>query len=158
VSAPYVMVSGPGSANERERAWAEEVGRLLAEAGAVVLCGGLSGVMDAVARGVRSAGGISVGILPGDTRDGASTSLTVALPSGMGETRNALLVRAADVAIAISGEYGTLSEIAFALKIGKPVVGLATWELAKGGQSVEAFRSVETPAEAVDLALSLAGG
>lgn len=158
MNGPYVMVSGPGRANEREMAWAEEVGRLLAEAGAVVLCGGLGGVMDAVARGASSAGGISVGILPGDTRDGASDGLTVALPTGMGETRNALLVRAADVVIAISGEYGTLSEIAFALKIGRPVVGLVTWELAKDGTAVEAFRRVETPAEAVDLAMSLARG
>jgi hypothetical protein len=156
VNPVYVAVSGPGEANDRELAWAEEVGRRLADAGAVVVCGGLGGVMDAVARGVEAGGGISVGLLPGPDRRGAGEHLTVAIPTGVGETRNALLVRAADVLIAIAGEFGTLSEIAFALKVGVPVVGLHTWELGKGGRSVEAFVRASSPEEAVARALELA--
>jgi uncharacterized protein (TIGR00725 family) len=158
MTAPYVMVSGPGEATPEEEAWAEEVGRRLAEAGAVILCGGLSGVMDAAARGARAAGGISVGILPGESRGGSGSNLTVAIPTGMGETRNALLVRAADAVIAISGEFGTLSEIAFALKTKKPVVGLQTWDVSKPGDGNDPIVRVSTPEEAVARALELASG
>jgi uncharacterized protein (TIGR00725 family) len=133
---------------------AEEVGRLLAEAGAVVICGGLGGVMDAAARGVESAGGIAVGLLPGDDRLGASEHLTVSLPTGMGEMRNALIVRAADAVIAIGGEWGTLSEIAFAMRIGKRVVGLETWELSPPGKQIEGILRATTPAEAVRMAVA----
>ncbi|HEX2032129.1 MAG TPA: TIGR00725 family protein [Actinomycetota bacterium] len=157
VTGPYVLVSGPGEATAEEEAWAEEVGRLVAEAGGIVLCGGLRGVMDAAARGARTAGGISVGILPGESRTGSGTSLTVAIPTGVGETRNALLVRAADVVIAISGEFGTLSEIAFALKMGKPVIGLHTWDLSKPGDGVDPIVRVTSPEEAVARALAEAG-
>ena len=152
----YVAVCGPGSATEREVAWAEEVGRLVAEAGGVVVCGGLGGVMDAAARGATQAGGIAVGLLPGSSRAGASPNLTVSLPTGLGETRNTLVVRAADVVIAVSGEFGTLSEMAFALKIGTPVVGLGTWELAKEGRVSDAVVRADTAAEAVARALELA--
>jgi uncharacterized protein (TIGR00725 family) len=149
---PYVAVCGPSLATEQEAAWAEEVGRRLAEAGAIVVCGGLGGVMDAAARGARQAGGMAVGILPGDNRTGASGHLTVAVPSGMGEARNALVVRAADAVIAIAGEFGTLSEIALALKMGKPVVGLATWDLSRAGSQDPVARA-DTPEHAVALAL-----
>ncbi|HWC31635.1 MAG TPA: TIGR00725 family protein [Actinomycetota bacterium] len=154
----YVAVCGPADATEEERALAEEVGRRLAEADAVVLCGGLDGVMDAVARGTAKGGGISIGLLPGEDRADAGTNLTLSLPTGMGEIRNALLVRAADVVIAISGEFGTLSEIAFALRTQKPVVGLDTWELAKAGEPVDAFVRARTPEEAVERSLELARG
>ncbi len=100
---------------------------------------------------------MSIGILPTADRSGASPHLTYSLPTGMHETRNALLVRAADVVIAISGEFGTLSEIAFALKLGVPVVGLSTWELHRGDQAVRAYATVATPAEAVAEALRLSG-
>jgi uncharacterized protein (TIGR00725 family) len=150
---PYVAVCGPGQATGQETEWAEEVGRLLAGAGAILVCGGLGGVMDAAAGGAASAGGTSIGILPGDTRRGSSPHLTVAIPTALGEARNALVVRAADAVIAISGEFGTLSEIALALKVGIPVVGLGTWELAKQGRQVEAIRRASTPAEAVAFAL-----
>jgi uncharacterized protein (TIGR00725 family) len=153
---PYVAVCGAGVASEREAAWAEEVGRLLAEAGAILVCGGLGGVMDAAARGCASAGGTSIGILPSDSRSGASRHLSIAVPTGLGEARNALVVRAADAVIAIGGEFGTLSEIALALKTGTPVVGLGTWELAKGGRAVEAIERVSDPEEAVRRALDLA--
>ena len=149
----YVAVCGSSVGTEEELARAEEVGRLLAEAGAIVVCGGLGGVMDAAARGANAAGGISVGLLPGDDRLGASEHLAVALPTGMGETRNALIVRAADAVIAIGGEWGTLSEIALAMRTGKRVVGLGTWELSRSGRSSDGIVTANSPAEAVTLAL-----
>ncbi|MDP9243146.1 MAG: TIGR00725 family protein [Actinomycetota bacterium] len=150
---PYVAVVGPHDATRTELDQAEEVGAGLARAGAVLVCGGLGGVMHAAAHGCESAGGISVGILPGDDRDPGSPHLTVAISTGMGETRNALVVRTSDAVIAISGEFGTLSEVAFALKIGKPVVGLHTWELSKGGRPVDAIVRVGTAEAAVEEAL-----
>jgi len=150
---PYVAVCGSGQANAREAELAEEVGRMIAEAGAVLVCGGLGGVMDAAARGCEAAGGVSIGILPGDRHEAASPHLTVSIPTGLGEARNALVVRAADAVIAIGGEFGTLSEIALALKAGTPVVGLGTWELAKAGAPVEAIVRAETPEKAVRAAL-----
>jgi uncharacterized protein (TIGR00725 family) len=153
----YIAVVGPNDATQRELDQAEEIGRGLARAGAVLVCGGLGGVMHAAARGSESESGVSIGILPGDDRDPGSPHLSVAISTGMGETRNALVVRTSDAVIAISGEFGTLSEIAFALKIGKPVVGLRTWELSKGGHHAEVITQVESPEEAVTQALRLAG-
>jgi len=138
---------------ERE---AEEIGRRIAEAGAVLVCGGLGGVMDAAARGCVRGSGMSIGILPSATRTGASPALTYSVPTGIGEMRNALIVRAADALIAVSGGFGTLSEIAFALKTGVPVVGLRTWGLVRDGAPVEAFVRVDSPEEAVREALRLA--
>ena len=154
----YVAVCGPGVADEREIAWAEDVGRLLAREGAVVVCGGLGGVMEAAARGASAEGGTSIGILPGPHRTGQAEGLSYSIPTGMGEARNALVVRAADAVIAVAGEYGTLSEIALALKIGVPVVGLGTWDLAKDGRPVPAFPAAEDPADAVRMALAAATG
>jgi len=148
----YVAVCGPGSATEEEERWAQEVGRRLAEAGAVVLCGGLGGVMDAAARGAAAAGGAVVGILPGEDRLGASDHLTVAIPTGMGEARNAIIARAADAVIAVGGEWGTLSEIALARKMGKPVVGLATWRFV--GRDEDITRAA-SPEDAVGRVLEL---
>ena len=153
----HVAVVGPASASGPELAAAHEVGRLLATAGAVVICGGLSGVMDAAARGCREAGGMAIGILPGETRDGASPHLAASIPTGMGEARNALVARAADAVIAIGGEFGTLSEIALALKMGRPVVGLRTWSLEREGQANDPIIRAETPEEAVDKALGAIG-
>jgi uncharacterized protein (TIGR00725 family) len=153
----YVAVCGAGEPTAEEAAWAEEIGRAVARAGAVLVCGGLGGVMDAAARGVESAGGTSVGILPGADRDAASSHLTVAIATGLGEARNALVVRAADVVIAVGGEFGTLSEIALALKARVPVVGLGTWELSKRGAPVRAIVRAANPEEAVAVALGLIG-
>jgi uncharacterized protein (TIGR00725 family) len=152
----YVAVCGPGIASAEEETLGEEVGGLLARAGAVVVCGGMTGVMDAAARGAESEGGVSIGILPGPERAGASPHLTYALPTGMSEGRNVLVARAADALIAVAGEFGTLSEMAFALKIGVPVVGLRTWELRRGGAAVQAFTTAETAEDAVARALELA--
>ncbi len=144
--APYVAVVGPGEASERELEEAEAVGRELAAGGAVVVCGGLGGVMAAACRGAVSAGGLTVGILPGADREAANEWVRVAIATGLGEMRNALVVRAADAVVAVGGAYGTLSEIALALKTGVAVVGLGSWE-------IDGVAPAETPAEAVGIAL-----
>lgn len=127
--APYVAVCGPGEATAEESACAEAVGAGLAEAGAVVVCGGLGGVMEAACRGATGAGGVAVGLLPGTDRAAANPYVTVAIPTGLGELRNGLVVRAAGALIAIGGAYGTLSEVALALKTGTPVIGVGSWDL-----------------------------
>jgi uncharacterized protein (TIGR00725 family) len=126
---PYVAVIGPGRASSRELASAEEVGAGLADLGAVVVTGGLGGVMEAASRGARSRRGHTVGILPGDDRAAANGWVEVAITTGMGELRNGLVVRSADVLVAVGGGHGTLSEIALGLKLGRPVVGLGTWAI-----------------------------
>jgi uncharacterized protein (TIGR00725 family) len=153
LSAAYVAVVGASDATPRELDVAEELGRLLARAGAVVVCGGLGGVMHAAARGCASEAGVSVGILPGDDREPASPHLTVAISTGLGEARNAIIARTADAVIAVGGEFGTLSEIALALKMGKIVVGLDTWDLARRGAGVDAVVPATDPADAVAVAL-----
>jgi hypothetical protein len=116
-----VAVIGAGSASAEETATAEAVGAALARAGAVVICGGLGGVMEAAARGAAEAGGLTVGILPGSDASGANAWIRLPLATGMGEARNALVVRAAEAVLAIGGEWGTLSEIALARKMGLDV-------------------------------------
>jgi len=153
----YVAVCGAGVATDEEVRRAEEVGRLLAGEGAVVVCGGLGGVMEAAARGAADEGGVSVGILPGADRSEQAEAITYSIPTGMGEARNALVVRAADALIAIGGEFGTLSEIALALKTGVTVVGLGTWELARHGTRVDAYPLAEDATDAVRLAIEAAG-
>jgi uncharacterized protein (TIGR00725 family) len=152
----YVGVVGPDPAPESVATQAEDVGRLLAKAGAVLVCGGLGGVMEAAARGAAAEAGTSIGLLPGTSRGAANRHITLSIPTGMGEMRNVLVVRASDAVIALAGEFGTLSEIAFALKTGVPVVGLETWELAKAGRRVEPFPVARSPEEAVREALRLA--
>jgi len=147
----YIAVVGAGACNPAEESVAEEVGALLARAGAVVVCGGLSGVMEAACRGARREGGVTVGILPGSDRAAANPHLSVALATGLGELRNGLVVRSADALIAVGGEFGTLSEIAFALKLGKRVVGLGTWELPRRG---DAILRAASAADAVRMALT----
>lgn len=145
----YVAVVGPGDAGPDVEAQAAVVGDALARAGAVVVTGGLGGVMAAASRAAKQAGGATVGVLPGPDRSAANPWVDVALATGMGEARNALVVRTSDVVVALGGGFGTLSEIALALKMGRPVVGLATWDIA----GVERARS---PGEAADRALALA--
>jgi uncharacterized protein (TIGR00725 family) len=122
---------------------------LLGEAGAVVVCGGLGGVMAAACRGAATVGGVCVGLLPGLDRGAANEWVSVAVATGLGELRNGLIVRSCDAVVAVGGAYGTLSEVALALKAGVPVVGLGTWDIA-------GVRAVESAAEAAALALSLA--
>ncbi len=150
------VVGGGGRVPPSVRGAAEDVGRAVAEAGAVLVCGGLGGVMEAACRGAHAGGGLTVGILPGRDRTDANRHVDVAIPTGMGEARNALVVRAADAVVAVDGEYGTLSEIALALQAGIPVVGLGTWELARGGVPDEGVVRAEDPVRAVALALASA--
>lgn len=152
----YISVIGAGQASADEMAAGEEIGRRLAEAGAVLVCGGLGGVMDAAARGCEAAGGTSVGILPGEDGTHASAHLTVRIATGLGEARNAIVARAADAVIAVGGEFGTLSEIALALKMGKPVVGLGTWSLDLEGLPGDPLQRASDPADAVGRALEAA--
>ena len=149
-------MAGPGTPEDSPLAVAEEVGRGLAARGAVLVCGGLGGTMEAACRGAQAAGGTTVGILPGLDRGTGNPFLDVAIPTGLGEARNALVVRAADALIAVGGAFGTLSEIALALKCGTPVIGIGTWELAKGGRQVEAIVRAESARDAVEWALAAA--
>ena len=151
--ARYIGVIGAGEPDPATEKTAEEIGRLLAEGGAVLVCGGLGGVMEAACKGAKSAGGTTIGILPGPDRRHGNPYLDVALPTGMGEMRNALIVRASDAVIAVAGEFGTLSEIAFALKTGVPVIGIDTWDLSKHGHVDATILRASSPRAAVDLAL-----
>jgi uncharacterized protein (TIGR00725 family) len=150
----YVAVVGAGDATEEEEHEAERVGRGLAEAGAVVVCGGLGGVMAAACRGAKSAGGATLGILPGADRAAANEHVDLAVATGMGEMRNALIVRSADALIVVGGEFGTLSEMALALKAGKPVVALGGWELSRRGEPAEAILRATSAEDAVARALA----
>lgn len=125
----YVAVCGASDPDPEQRELAREVGRRLAEAGAVVLCGGLGGVMEAVAEGASNAGGTVLGILPGADRTAGNPHLTFTIATGLGEARNAVLTNAADAVIAVGGGWGTLSEIGLARRRDRPVVTVAGWEL-----------------------------
>jgi uncharacterized protein (TIGR00725 family) len=146
----YVAVIGAGEAGPQLLALAREVGRLIAQAGAVVLCGGLGGVMAAAAQGATEAGGVSIGILPGPDRRQANPHLTYSLPTNLGHARNMIIAHAAEALIAVGGGYGTISEAAIGLKLGKPVIALAVdWDL-------PGLRRAASPQEAVALALGAA--
>lgn len=126
---------------------AEEVGRLIAKNGCILLSGGRGGIMEAACRGAKSEQGLTVGILPGRDSCDANEYVDIPLATGLGEARNAVIARAADALIAIGGKYGTLSEIAFALNFNKPVIGLHTWK------NIDGVVHVDSPEEAVQLAL-----
>jgi uncharacterized protein (TIGR00725 family) len=137
---------GAGVADERTLANAEAVGRLIAKRGALLVCGGLGGVMEAAARGANAEGGTVIGILPQNEKNEANPYIDIPIATGFGEGRNVVIVRTADALVAIGGEYGTLSEIAFALTMGKPVIGLNTWD-------IQGVIKVEHEADAVRKAL-----
>ncbi|RLB86650.1 MAG: TIGR00725 family protein [Deltaproteobacteria bacterium] len=141
----HVGVIGAGACDSEIYALAQEVGRKIAEKGWVLICGGLGGVMEAAARGCVEAGGTSVGILPGLKASEANPFIRIPIPTGLGEARNVLVVRASEALVAVSGGYGTLSEIALALKTGKSVIGLKTWP------NIEHVQYAETTARAVEL-------
>ena len=150
--ARYVAVIGGGEADPEVTAMALEVGRELARRGAVVICGGLGGVMAAAARGVQEGGGVSIGILPGPDRHFANPYLTYTIPTNLGHARNMIIAHAADVVIAVGGSYGTISEAAIALKLGKPVIGLRlAWNL-------QGVQEAASPAAAVTAALAPSSG
>lgn len=148
---PYIAVVGSGTATGDLYEQAREVGYLVARRGGIVVCGGLSGVMEAAARGAREAGGTAIGILPDGDRGRANEYLSFSVATGMGQARNLAVVSSGDAVIAVGGEYGTLSEIGLALKVGRPVVSLGSWSL---GDHVT---RAGTPREAVAAAFGLLG-
>jgi uncharacterized protein (TIGR00725 family) len=155
--APYVAVVGPGAAGEAALSHALEVGERLARAGAVVLCGGLGGVMEAACRGAHAAGGMTVGLLPGTERAAGNAYLTVAIATGLGELRNGLVVRAADAVIGVGAGWGTLSELALARRTGTPVVLLGSWRVrGDGADDRNLGVRARSARRAVELALALA--
>lgn len=157
---PYVAVIGPGAqATEEECDTAREAGRLLADRKAVVVCGGLGGVMAAACQGAFERGGTTVGLLPGHDRSAGNPYLTVAVPTGLGELRNGLVVRTSDAVIAVGGSWGTLSEVALAMRTGKPVVVIGGWRVEDPvhGLPEDQPASAVSARDAVDRALRLAG-
>ena len=152
----HIGVVGEGVCSRRVAALAERVGRAIAEAGAVLLSGGLGGVMEAASRGAAQAGGLTVGLLPGFDAGDANRWVRVPVVTGMDQARNVILVRSCDAIIAVGGRYGTLSEIALALKLGRPVVGLGTWRLAPPDSRRVPLLTARTPEDAVARALRAA--
>jgi uncharacterized protein (TIGR00725 family) len=142
----YVAVVGASRATAQDLGDAQTVGRLLGERGAYVVCGGRGGVMAAASQGCSQAGGTVIGMLPGTDRSDANEWVSIAIPTGLGELRNGLIVRTADVMIAVGGSYGTLSEVALGLQAGLKVFGLHTW-------GIDGIAAVDTPEVAVDRAL-----
>ena len=150
----FVAVIGGGQCSEGEAQIAEEVGREIARRGAILICGGLSGVMEAACKGASSEGGTTIGILPGDSYQTANPYVQIPIVTGMGPARNVIIVKSAQAVIAIGGSYGTLSEMSHALRRDIPVIGLNTWSLSRGGQQDSSIIPAQSPAEAVDKALN----
>jgi uncharacterized protein (TIGR00725 family) len=155
---PYIAVVGPAEPDAESYALAVEAGRLIAERGAVVVCGGLGGVMEAAARGASGAGGSSLGILPGADRAQANRYVTMAIATGLGELRNALVVRCSDAVLAVGGSWGTLSEVALAQRLGRPVVSLRGWSVVDpAGAAVAGIIVAQSAVEAVEALIAAVG-
>jgi uncharacterized protein (TIGR00725 family) len=154
--APIISVIGTSTASPGIYELARDVGRLLARAGCTVVCGGRGGVMEGVCRGVSEEGGVSVGLLPGDIME-ANPYVTIPLATGLGEVRNFAVASAGEAIISIGGAFGTLSEIGFALRSGKPVIGLKTWHISEDGKAKSPMIEASTAAEAVRIALEKTG-
>ncbi len=152
----FIAVIGGAEPSLPEARLAEEVGRQLAIKGAILVCGGLGGVMEAACRGAQSEGGITIGILPGDSRQAANPYVQIPIVTAIGYARNLAVVKSAQAVIAIGGSYGTLSEISHALQGGIPVIGLNTWSLSRNGQQDNSIILAQSPTEAVNKALNLA--
>src|SRR5439155_14064297 len=152
----HIGVVGEGVCSRATTRSAERVGAAIARTGAVLLCGGRTGVMEAASRGAARAGGTVVGVLPGFSRRDANRWVTIPIVTGMDQARNVVLVRSCDAVIAVGGSYGTLSEIALALKLGVPVVGLGTWRLVRPNARRIPLIRARTPEDAVRMALRAA--
>ncbi len=150
-----IAVIGGGQCSAEEATRAEAVGRELARRGAILICGGLSGVMEAACRGAAIESGLTLGVLPGDDPATANRYVQIPVATGMGSARNLVVVKSAQAVIAIDGDYGTLSEIAFALKSGIPVIGLNTWSLSRNGQVDRSIIEAEDAFDAVEKAITL---
>ena len=152
----FIAVIGGGDCSPEEAKLAEAVGKELARRGATLICGGLEGVMEGACRGACSEGGITVGILPGDNRSNANPYVQIPVVTGLGCARNTIVVKSAQAIIAVGGSYGTLSEIAYALQFGIPIIGLNTWALSRKGEEDNSIVRTQDPVEPVEKALSLA--
>lgn len=152
----FISVIGGSDCSEEEARLAEEVGRELAKRGATLICGGLDGVMEAACRGAASQGGMTIGILPGNSRKDANRYVQIPIVTGMGYARNAIVAKSGQAVIAIGGSFGTLSEIAHALQNDIPVIGLGTWSLSRGGEEDSSIIIAQNPVDAVEKALALA--
>ncbi len=150
----YIAVVGGSDCSEQEKKLARQVGAEIVKKGGIVICGGGSGVMEAASAGAREAGGTVIGILPGDSNREGNPHLSFAVSTGLGEARNVVIVKTADAVIAVGGEYGTLSEIALALKMDKPVVGLKSWSLNPPRELQKKIITAETAAQAVEKAFT----
>lgn len=151
-----IAVVGDSSCPPEETKVAETVGELLAQRGAIVICGGLGGVMAAACRGAKSKGGLAIGVLPGEDASMANPWVGIPIVTGVGYARNMAVVKSAQAVIAIGGNYGTLSEIAYALKSNIPVIGLNTWSLSRNGREDDPIIRANSAQEAVRKAISLA--
>ncbi len=146
-----IAVIGDSSCSKEVYGIAEEVGKCIAQKGGILITGGLGGVMEAASKGAKQAGGITIGILPGLSREDANRYVDIPITTGLSHARNIIIARSADALIAVSGGYGTLSEIAIGLKLGKPVIGIKTWD------TIEGVIKVDHPEEAIQKALELLG-
>ena len=153
----FIAVIGGSQCSKDEARLAEEVGRELARQGAILVCGGLGGVMEAACKGAQSEDGMTIGILPGEIRQAANPYVQIPIVTGIGHARNVAVVKSSQAVIAIGGSYGTLSEISHALQGGIPVIGLNTWSLSRNNQPDNSIISAQNPTEAVNKAISLAG-
>jgi len=151
----FIAVIGGSDCTPEEARLAEEVGRGLAKNGAVLICGGLGGVMEAACKGASAEGGLTVGILPGGSRQTANPYVHIPIVTNMGEARNVIVVKSAEAIIVIGGGYGTLSELGHALRNSTPVVGLNTWSLSRKEQPDNSIILARNPADAVKKALGI---
>lgn len=152
-----ISVIGSSVATEEEHRNALEVGKEIARRGAVLVCGGLTGVMEAVAKGAKETGGLTLGIIPGEDASSANPYIDVVIPTGLGVARNILVVSTGQAVIAIGGKLGTLSEIAIAFLKSKPVIGLGTWDLEEGRAEGNKIILAKDAAEAVERAFEVIG-
>jgi len=151
------VLGSRGDGEEHVLELAYELGTIIAEHGHDLVCGGLGGVMEAAAKGARKAGGLTIGVLPGSAVEDANQYISAPVATGMGVARNTIIVRTARVSIAVGGWYGTLSEIAFALNIGRPVVSLHSWDITRAREGEHPlFKKANSPQEALEIALELA--
>ena len=147
---PVIAVIGAGQCSKKLQDMAAAVGRYIAENGGVLVCGGLGGIMEGAARGAKEAGGTTIGIIPTDNKADANAFIDYVIVTGLGHARNILVVNTADAIVALPGKYGTLTEMAFALNAGKPIVSVSAWKLG------EEIRQAEDPLEAARIALEMA--
>ena len=152
----FIAVIGGADPTPEDAKVAEEVGRELAKRGAILVCGGLGGVMEAACKGACSEGGLTIGILPGNSRKLANPYVQIPIATGIGYARNSVVVKSAQAVIAVGGSYGTLTEISYALQNGIPVIGLSTWSISRNGETDKSIIIAESPEKAVETAIELA--